>query len=98
MATSKCVKCDNTSFEMVENAPSGSRFKVMFIQCNRCGCVIGVTDYNNTSSELADITKKLNEFSTKMNQHLTSLDLNVHIVDGHVSQVLNTITTRLPEK
>lgn len=36
MAISKCSKCDNTIFEMVEKEIIGANFKIMFIQCNRC--------------------------------------------------------------
>lgn len=47
MAISTCPKCDNTCFEIVEHSPIGSNFKLMFIQCNQCGAVVGVTDFYN---------------------------------------------------
>ena len=57
MAISKCAKCDNTVFEMVEKEPIGANFKIMFIQCNRCGAVVGVQDYYNLGGMLNTIKK-----------------------------------------
>jgi hypothetical protein len=60
MAISKCSKCDNTTFEMVEKDNiTGANFKVMFIQCARCGAVIGVQDYYNLGAMLNTIKKHL---------------------------------------
>lgn len=41
MAYSKCAKCDNTYFEVVENSPARSNYKLMFVQCSKCGTPIG---------------------------------------------------------
>ena len=59
MATSKCPKCDSTSFEMKETLPRGSEYKVMFIQCSLCGAVVGVTDYFNTAVLIKKLAAKL---------------------------------------
>lgn len=48
MAYSCCGFCKSTSFEIAENSPSGSRYKVMFVQCSSCGHPIGVLPYTNT--------------------------------------------------
>ncbi len=55
MAQSTCPKCENTSFEIAENSPKGSRFKFTFIQCDRCGAVVGVVDYYNVGNILTKI-------------------------------------------
>lgn len=47
MATSSCPKCGNTSFEAKLNSPTNSNFKVQFIQCDSCGCVVGTNEYFN---------------------------------------------------
>jgi hypothetical protein len=44
MATSTCVKCGNTRFELVEKNPAGSERPLAFIQCSQCGGVVGVLD------------------------------------------------------
>ena len=59
MAISACPKCDNTFFELAENSPIGSNFKFMFIQCNSCGAVVGVTDYYNIGETLTEIKQRL---------------------------------------
>ncbi|OHW40723.1 hypothetical protein BHC62_15340 [Pseudomonas sp. 06C 126] len=59
MASSKCVKCDGTSFEMKEAKIAGSNFRMMFVQCSRCGGVVGVTEFMNAGSMLERIARKL---------------------------------------
>jgi hypothetical protein len=61
MATSTCPKagCGSHRFEMVENTPSGSAYKLMFIQCASCGTVVGVMDYFNIGNLLKKVAKAL---------------------------------------
>jgi len=59
MAMSTCVKCGGHSFEIRENEPHDSRFKLMFVQCSSCGGVVGVIDFYNIGAELQLIKKKL---------------------------------------
>lgn len=80
MATSTCIKCGRSSFEMVENSPHGSNFKYMFVQCTSCGSVIGFTDYHNTGSQLEDLTKKLEDLTKKVDR-----------IQSHQSQMISAI-------
>ncbi len=59
MAYSTCPKCDNTTFEMEEITPSGSNFKYNAIQCDMCGAVVGIVDYDNIGQMIEDLAKKL---------------------------------------
>jgi uncharacterized Zn finger protein len=59
MAMSTCPKCPNSSFELVENTPRHSEFKLSFIQCSSCGAVVGVLDYYNIGQLIHDLAKKL---------------------------------------
>jgi hypothetical protein len=59
MAISTCTKCGGHLFEIRENEPRGSRFKLMFVQCSSCGGVVGVIDYYNIGAEIQEIKKKL---------------------------------------
>ena len=52
MARSTCAKCSGTTFELVENEPVGGKFKYFFVQCNKCGAVIGVQEFFNAGSLL----------------------------------------------
>jgi|WetSurMetagenome_2_1015567.scaffolds.fasta_scaffold207814_2 hypothetical protein len=60
MATSKCPKCDGTSFELKELKIKDSNFRINGIQCSHCGCVIGTSEYFNTSELILKLAKKLN--------------------------------------
>lgn len=59
MAQSKCPKCENTVFEMRTMSPLGATFKVCFVQCSKCGTVVGVVDQNDTLAVLSPIYTKL---------------------------------------
>jgi len=59
-SNSKCPSCNNSSFEMIEETPKGSSFKLMFIRCKSCKTVVGVTDYFNTNFLLKKLAEKLN--------------------------------------
>ncbi len=59
MALSTCPKCGGHSFEMVENTPSRSSYKIMFIQCASCGAVVGTQEYFNIGSLIYKLAKAL---------------------------------------
>jgi Fe2+ or Zn2+ uptake regulation protein len=44
---------------MKEAEPTGSKYKVMFVQCSSCGAVVGVVDYYNIPGLLEKIAAKL---------------------------------------
>jgi predicted nucleic-acid-binding Zn-ribbon protein len=60
MATAKCPKCESTSFELKENSVQGSNFRLNFVQCTHCGCVVGVQEYFNIGALIKKFAKKLN--------------------------------------
>ena len=61
MATSKCVKCGGSTFELAApSQPQGSNVKVCLIQCNTCGGVVGAMstkDIHQTVKEESDKIK-----------------------------------------
>ena len=63
MAASTCVKCGHTSFEIAESAISGLRFKRDFLQCGKCGGVIGVVEADNLNTRLDAIEARLMELA-----------------------------------
>ena len=70
MARSTCPKCENTTFEMVENSPRNSQFKVMFIQCASCGAVIGVADYYNIGNQNVKTQEAIKKIARQLNIHV----------------------------
>ena len=59
MASSTCIKCGHTTFEMAESAISGLRFKRDFLQCSKCGGVVGVIEADNLNARLDAIEERL---------------------------------------
>lgn len=59
MASSRCIKCDNGTFEIVENTPRRSAFRLMFVQCSSCGAVVGVLDFYNIGERITELATKL---------------------------------------
>lgn len=55
-----CPKCESASFEMSETSVSGSNYKLMFVRCSKCGCVLGVKDYFNAPQLIYKLAEKLN--------------------------------------
>ncbi len=80
MSLSKCQKCDSGMFEVVENSPSGSNFKIMFIQCSSCGTVIGTTDYYNVGSLLKDQEEQINNLNSRLSNVENSINQLVHAI------------------
>jgi len=66
MAQSKCPnpQCDSTNFELAPRIkPTHSTFELSFVQCAKCGAVIGVLESNNINKRLdgfAEIISKIN--------------------------------------
>lgn len=48
----RCPKCENTSFEMVEDTPTKSEFKLNYIRCSSCKTFISVLEHFNIGNTL----------------------------------------------
>jgi len=59
MAVSTCIKCGGQSFEIMIQKPEESKYQLMFVQCSKCGSVIGVLEDRNIGSMLDEIKRKL---------------------------------------
>ncbi len=59
MVWSKCPKCEKSGFELAEETPLGSAFKLMFVRCSSCKTVVGVTDYLNTNELIYKLAERL---------------------------------------
>lgn len=66
MALSTCSECKSTIFEVKENTPATSNYKLLFVQCASCGTVVGVMDYYN----IGHMLHKQNTAIKKIAQHL----------------------------
>lgn len=76
MTVSTCPRCERTSFEIKEVAPTGSSFKMNFVQCKSCGTPVGVVDFHNT---YAIIQKQAARFSA-IEEHLLEMEKTVKAI------------------
>jgi hypothetical protein len=87
MTWSTCAKCGSHSFQLVENEPSGSNFKLMFIQCSSCGAPIGVQDYYNTGALLQKQQKQIEAIEANINNLQYSLD----VINNNIATIINAL-------
>jgi hypothetical protein len=57
---SKCPSCKSSSFEVEEETPTASNFKLLFIRCSTCKTVVGVTESNNVGYLIRKLAEALN--------------------------------------
>mgnify|MGYP000058512067 CR=1 FL=1 len=60
MAIPTCTRCNNNQFELKVVTPIGSEYKVNFIQCNKCGVVIGVLEFYEIGALILQLAERLN--------------------------------------
>jgi hypothetical protein len=72
--STKCSKCENTSFKLQEFSPNGTNFKLNAIQCTKCKTPFAVV--HNTAAllqqqaiQIASLEKKL----SSMEIHIQSI-------------------------
>lgn len=66
MATSKCLGCGNGSFEIVPNDPKMSTRTLYFVQCSKCGGVVGVQEHGNITSLIIEQNKAIEAIARKL--------------------------------
>ena len=90
MAFSKCSKCDSTYFEVVENSPSNSNFKLFFVQCSRCGSVIGAMDYFNIGTRIKEVENKIDALSSG-SSNLNSVNNNLNVINQNIAKLFSLV-------
>jgi len=55
----KCPKCENKQFELVEDYPTNSSFKMFYIRCSSCKTFLQALPYNDTNNMIDRIIKFL---------------------------------------
>ena len=74
MPYSKCIRCENKSFEVKGSSPANANYKIMFVQCRKCGCVIGTMDYLNIGTVVKSLERKTDDNTNKLNRILQLLN------------------------
>lgn len=69
MAMSKCSSCGYSGFEMKEQVPKNSAFKLMFVQCSSCGTVVGAMDAFNIGDVLSRQNAAIKRIGDRVGAH-----------------------------
>ena len=56
----KCPKCEKTNFELVEDFPKDSRYKMWYMRCSSCRTFLHALPYEDTNTLLNKIIRFLN--------------------------------------
>jgi predicted nucleic-acid-binding Zn-ribbon protein len=66
MATTTCLKCGNTSFELKETPVAHAIYRLYFVQCGKCGCAIGVQEYFNVGALIKRIESSVRKIAAAL--------------------------------
>lgn len=94
MALSKCPKCENHYFEVIENSPSKSNYKLFFVQCSSCGCVISAMEYFNVGNKITEVENKINTLSSTVRTVNGNLDVINHNI-ANLQSLVQSLKTGL---
>lgn len=75
---STCAKCGNNTFKMVLQEPTGSKFKLNFIQCSSCNTPVGVIDIDNIANQLQEQRLQLHNLNTNLAKIKSALEQMTH--------------------
>ena len=75
MAISTCPKCNGIYFEVETKEPLKSNYKLAFVQCIKCGCVVGTMEYYNIGSKIEELEKKVDMVSSNYSNIISNLDI-----------------------
>lgn len=56
---SKCPKCEKSLFELVEDTPTNSNFKFMYLRYSSCKTIVTAVDFLNTGTLIKKLAKAL---------------------------------------
>lgn len=66
MASSKCLGCGSSRFEVKQAEPAQSAYKLMFVQCSSCGGVVSSVPYYDAGVLAKDNQKALKEIKNQV--------------------------------
>lgn len=66
MAISTCAKCGSHFFELSETSPSGSNYKLFFVQCSVCGVPVATQEYYHLGTLIENQSKLIKNLEMKI--------------------------------
>ena len=68
----KCSHCNEIGFELIEDTPSNSSWKYMYMRCQHCKSLLAVLPMNNTNTLIDNMQVDI----AKIKRKLGIIDLN----------------------
>ncbi len=81
--STKCGKCENSSFKLQQIEARDAAYKMFTIQCTSCQTPIGITDYYNVGSLVKQQEASIKELQSKLK--------NVEYIVTQIAHVLNNM-------
>lgn len=66
----KCPKCDKNNFELVEDYPAGSAWKMMYIRCAYCKIFLQALYMDNITIQVANLQNDIKKIKEKLGIYL----------------------------
>jgi hypothetical protein len=83
MAIPKCPHCGATKFEVTEDEPLNSNYKIFIVHCISCGAPVGPMEYVVASVLLANQEKTL-----------TQIQKSISLLDSRLQKIERAVTGR----
>jgi hypothetical protein len=83
MAIPKCPHCNATRFEVTENEPVNSNYKIFIVHCISCGAPVGPMEYIVSSVLMTNLEKQL-----------TQVQQSLSIFDGRLRKIEQALRPR----
>lgn len=74
---SVCGKCGTFTWELSEEAPNLSNWKLFFVRCAMCKVPIGVLEYNNAGAKLDKVEKTVTVLGDSLTRMFQVIDANI---------------------
>ncbi len=82
MAFSTCPHCKHRYFQLAETEPAGSRVKLYFVQCSKCGAPCGVTEFYSAGSLLKEQEKAIGDLASRIGRIEYAINQIVHALNS----------------
>jgi hypothetical protein len=81
LSVSNCAKCNGSMFKIVEQIPTGSNFKLNFVQCSSCNTPIGVLEFLNIGAQTDIIQKAIVALDARLSNIENALNQIGHVLN-----------------
>jgi hypothetical protein len=66
----KCPKCDNSNFELVEDFPYKAAFKMYYIRCSSCQTFLQALPFHDTNALIDKLQADIDKIKQKLGVYL----------------------------